>query len=102
MEKKNYQEKEMAKADGEYQSDFKALLTSLQRETEENLYLTGRAFYYANTLKPIERCAEKELAEPKREPQGVIEYLLEEVAKLKKSNQELGIVVIHLQNTIGS
>lgn len=97
-----YQEKAVLNTDVVREPDFQALLTSLRKEAEENYQLTQRVSYFGNTLKQIERRPEKELADPKKDPQGVIEHLWEEVWKLRKSNAELMIVANHFQSVIGS
>lgn len=82
--------------------DFQALLSALRKEAELSYELTQKVSYYGNTLKQIERRPEKELSEPKKEPQGVIEHIWEEVWKIRKANEELNVVANHLQSIIGS
>ena len=84
-----YQEKAVLNTDVVREPDFQALLNSLRKEAEENYQLTQKVSYFGNTLKQIERRPEKELAEPKKDPQGVIEHLWEEVWKLRSQTLNL-------------
>ena len=85
------------------QPDFQKLLDSLRKETAIANELTTVVSYLSNSLKQIERNPTPDNGSGIiKEPQGVIEHLWEQVYILKRSNEEMVVVVNHLRSIIGN
>lgn len=82
-------------------SEFQKILNSLRCETSTLTEICDRTFYFCSNLKEFPATIQEQNYEEK-EPQGVVEMLWVEIAKIKKANEDLQRIVEHLERVIGS